>query len=252
MFRAVVIITIVVLLLAILVALIEDVGYVSLPKPKYLGPIQDRCPSKSNEFGRYTRPLPVLDYSEVSSSKFFNFTALKHWHFQSISTSRYFIAAAIANFNYVAHGFVYVIDRLNRDQSFYQYESRSLLARTIQEQAKSSIDGCTHFYHSSSEYIRLCYDKTGKVDHVDLNVPMKNNVQVAIDCKISYSNEEHRSMVLLYPVENNRPAYTHKMAGLLATGHITIGNTKEKESFDGVSSMDWTLAYSERISQWKW
>lgn len=252
MFRAVVIVTIGILLLAIIVALIEDAGYVSLPKPKYLGPIQDRRPSTSNEFGRYTRPLPFIDYSGVSSSKFFNFTGLKHWHFQSISTSRYFIAAAIANFNYVAHGFVYVIDRLNRDQSFYQYERRSLLARTIEDQAQSSIDGCTHFYHSPSEYIRLCYDKTEKVYHVDLNVPMKNNVQVAVDSKISYSPERDRSMVLLYPVESNRPAYTHKMAGLLAKGHITIGNTKEKESLDGLSSMDWTLAYSERVSQWKW
>ena len=250
MFRLVVITTVIVLLIAIGIALIEDVRYVSSPKPKYLGSIQDRCPATSNEFGRYTKPLPVLDYSWVPSSKLFNYTALKQWDFKSVSTARYFIAAAIADFNYVAHGFVYVIDRSSRDKSFYQYESRSLLARTIQDQARSSIDGCTHFYHSSSEYIRLCYDQTEKAYRIDLNVPMKNNVQISVDCKINYSNEKDRSMVLLYPVENDRPAYTHKIAGLLAQGHINIGN--EKSSLDGISSMDWTLAYSERVSQWQW
>jgi len=171
------------------------------PKSKHLGPIQDRFPSKSNEFGRYTKPFSVIDYSWVSSSKLFNFIALKHWDFKSISTPRYFIVAAIGNFNYIANAFVYVIDRTNREKQFYQYASRSISAQAIKEQAKSSIDGCTHFYHSPSEYIRLCYNKNEKVYEIDANVPMNNDLQISFDFKIEFSSEKDQSMVLVYPVE---------------------------------------------------
>lgn len=252
MLRFLVLITVLVPLLAILFGIIENRNYVSLPKPKYLGQIQDRFPLKSNEFGRYKKPFSSIDYSWVSSSKVFNFVTLKHWDFKSISTSKYFIVTAIANFNYIANAFVYVIDRSNPKNEFYQYESRSYLSQAIQEQAKSSIDGCTHFYQSSSEYIRLCYSKNNKVYEIDANVPMKNGLQVSFDFKIDYSIEKDQSMVLVYPVEENRPAYTHKIATLSAQGKISIGDKKQENLRNGLSSMDWTLAYSERLSRWKW
>ena len=252
MFRFIVIATVSVPLIAILFGIIENARYVSLPKPKHLGPLQDRLPSKSSEFGRYTKPFSLMDNSWVSSSKVFDFTALKHWDFKSVSTSRYFIVAAISNFNYIANCFVYVIDRTNRENQFYQYASRSLLARSIQEQANSSIDGCTHFYQSSSEYVHFCYDKNERAYQINANVPMNGNLQITVDYKIDYSSEKDRSLVLIYPVEENRPAYTHKMAGLPARGKINIGNNHLEEFVDGISSMDWTLAYSERLSRWKW
>ncbi|CAF1006621.1 unnamed protein product [Rotaria sordida] len=252
MFRFIAIVTILVPLFAILFGIIENARYINLPKPKYLGPIQDRIPLKTNEFGRYMKPISIVDYSWVSSSKLFNFLSLKHWSFKSISTSRYFIVAAIANFNYMANGIVYVIDRTNREKQFYQYASKSFLAQAIKEQAKSSIDGCTHFNQSSLEYIRLCYNTNEKVYEVDANVPMHDGIQISFGFKIEYSNEKDQSMVLIYPVEETRPAYTHKIATLPARGKIKINNNKEEEFLDGLSSIDWTLAYSERLTRWKW
>ncbi|CAM2702360.1 unnamed protein product [Rotaria socialis] len=252
MLRFIAVATILVPLIAVLFGIIENAQYVSLPKSKYLGPIQDRLPSKSDEFGRYTKPLALIDYSWTSSSKLFDFIAFKHWDFKSVSTSNYFIVAAIANFNYVANAFVYIIDRTSEEKTIYQYESRSILAQAIKEQAKSSIDGCTHYYQSSSEYIRLCYNTKDKVYEIDINVPMNNGHQVSLDSKIEYSNEKHQSMVLVYPVEQTRPAYTHKIAGLSARGNIKIDNNKEEEFLDGVGSIDWTSGYPERLCRWKW
>jgi hypothetical protein len=252
MFRFIVIVTVLIPLIAILFGIIENARYVSLSKPKYLGPIQDRSPSDSNEFGRFIKPLSVIDYSWVSSSKLFNFVALKHWDFKSISTPNYFIVAAVANFNYIANAFVYVVDRTNREKQVYQYARRSILATAITEQAKSSIDGCTHFYQSSSEYIRMCYNKNEKLYEIDANVPMNDGRQVSVDFKIEYSSENDQSMVLVYPVEETRPAYTHKIAALPARGKINMGNNNEDDLFQGFSSIDWTLAYSERLSRWKW
>ncbi|CAF3754999.1 unnamed protein product [Adineta steineri] len=252
MFRFIVIITILIPLLAILFGIIENVQYVSLPKPKYLGAIINHSPLKSNEFGRYIKPFSAIDYSWVSSSKLSNFFTLKHWDFKSISTERYFIVAAIANFNYIAQAFIYVVDRKNPDKPFYQYSSRSILALAIKEQAKSSIDGCTHFYQSSSEYIRLCYNKHEQAYEVDVNVPINDGLQISFDYKINFSSEQDQSMALVYPVEITRPAYTHKVAGLPSRGQISIGNDNKYDLINGVSSMDWTLAYSERLSRWKW
>ena len=251
MLRLFAIVAILVPLLAVLFGVIENARYVTFPKSKHLGPIRDRQPLKTNQFGRYTKPLSVIDYSWVLSSKLFDFIALKHWDFKSISTSHYFVVAAIANFNYVANAFVYVIDRTNREEQFYQYASRSILAKTIKEQAKSSIDGCTYFYQSPLEYIRLCYNTKDKVYEIDANVPMSNSVQVSLDFKIEFSSEKSQSMVLVYPVEETRPAYTHKIAALPAQGKINIANNSEA-FLDGVSSIDWTLGYPARLSRWIW
>ena len=253
MLRSVIVVTLLIPLLAILFGKIENARYVSLPKPKYLGPIHDGAPSSSKAFGRYRKPLPALDYTWVSTSKLFNFVSLKHWDFKSISTQRYFVVAAIANFNYVAQAFVYIIDRTDRQKPAYQYASRSVLAQAIKEQAKSSVDGCTHFEQSPSEYVRLCYNQQANVYEVNASVPFNDGFQVSLDFTIDYSSEKDASMVLLYPVERTRPAYTHKGAGLPSRGHISLGDTSTKEDLlDGVGSMDWTLAYSERISRWKW
>ncbi|CAF1646817.1 unnamed protein product [Adineta ricciae] len=253
MLRFIVVITLAIPLLAIILGSIENAQYTSLPKPKYLGPIQSGAPSSTSAFGRYTKPFSVIDYSWVSSSKFFDFFNLKHWDFKSISTERYFIVAAIANFNYISAAFVYVIDRSSDDKPVYQYSTRSILAQALKEQAKSSIEGCTHFFRSSAEYIRLCYNKSTKMYVVDANVPMGDGVQVSFDFTIDYSSEKDESMVLLYPVLQTRPAYTHKIAGLPSRGHIQFGNEKNKQELsNGLSSLDWTLAYSERSSHWKW
>lgn len=252
MLRFIAVTTVFVPLCAILFGIIENARYVQLPKPKNLGPIQDRAPSKTDDYGRFTKPLAAIDYSWVSSSKLFNFATLKHWDFKSISTSHHFIVVAIANFNYMANVFVYVIDRSKGEKQIYQYEARSILAQAIEEQAKSSIDGCTHFYRSPSEYIRLCYNKKEKVYEIDANVPMKEGHQISFDAKIEYSNEKDQSLALLYPVETTRPAYTHKVAALPARGNIQIDNNKKEELLDGLASIDWTLGYPERQCSWKW
>ena len=252
LFNFFVIIPLVVALIAVLLSVVEQNQYVSLPKPDYLGSIRDRPPADSKEFGRYTKPLSTIDYSWVSSSKTFNFIALKHWDYKSVSSSRYFIVAAIANLNYVANAFVYVVDRTDRQKAVYQYPGRSVLARSIGEQAKSSIDGCTHFNQSSSEFILLCYNPQAQRYEMKANVPVTGGLQVSFDLQIEYSTKTDESMVLLYPVTNARPAYTHKVAALPAHGTLEISNQQKELIRDGLSSIDWTLAYSERLSRWKW
>jgi len=252
MLRLIAFTTLAVPILAILFGVIEDAQYISRPKPKSLGAIQDRRPSKTDDFGRFTKPLDIIDYSWVSSSKLFNFTAFKHWDFRSICTSKYYIGVAIADFNYIGNAFFYIIDRTDPNKKFYQYASKSILAQAITEQAGSSISGCTQYYKSSTEYIRFCYNKDKKIYEVDASVPIDNDLQVAFNFQFEYSDTNGQSMVLIYPVEQDRPVYTHKLAALPAHGKIKIGNNEQEILANGLSNLDWTLGYSERVTIWKW
>uniref|UniRef100_A0AC34FUK4 AttH domain-containing protein n=1 Tax=Panagrolaimus sp. ES5 TaxID=591445 RepID=A0AC34FUK4_9BILA len=231
-----------------------NVSNLQLPKSKFLGPIQHGSPKNSSSFGRYTKPLEILDFSSVSSSAVFNFTALKHWDFKAITTQKYFVAVAIANLNYISTAFVYVIDRSDTSQSkIYQYSSKSIFAQGIKEQSFSSINnGCTKFYQSSNEWIWICYDKTREAYEINGTVVTEKNEKISFNFKIEYSVEKHPSLALIYPVADNQPVYTHKVAGLPSSGSLKVGDSEEEDLIDGLGSMDWTLGYPERVCQWKW
>ena len=253
LFRSFIGIPILVAAIAVLFGLYEDANELNVSsRPDYLGPIHDRSPKDSQEFGRYTSPLAKIDYSWVSSSPLADFFTFKHWDFKSIATKRYFIVAAIAHFNYIANAFVYVIDRESPTQEIYQYAVQSALAAGVTERANSSIDGCTQFYRSDAEYIRLCYEPKQKSYRIKFTVPMQNGVQISADGRLEYSSVNDQSLALLFPVNANRPVYTHKIAGLSGRGRIRIGDNEEETFDDAFGSIDWTLGYPARICRWKW
>ncbi|CAF0939136.1 unnamed protein product [Rotaria sordida] len=218
-------------------------------KPNNLGPIRDTPPSSPKDYGRYKKPFYVVDYSRVSPF-LVNFFSLKNWDFKSISTPKYFIAINVVNINYEANAFLYVIDRTNANQ-IYKYSSKSILATAIKEKAKSSINGCTHYRQSNTEYIRLCYNSIEKAFQIEAIVPVNGGVQLSLNCKMQFSQETDDSMVLLYPIQQYRPAYTHKIAARPVQGTLKIGN-QNQQLIDGLGSGDWTLGFFEHTTKWKW
>lgn len=229
-------------------------NYTPLSKSKFLGPIQEGSPKYSSHFGRFTKPLKVIDFSSVTTSSLYNFTALKFWDFKSITTKKYFIAVGIANLNYISTAFVYVIDRSDTSRSsIYQYSSKCIFAQDIQEQAYSSIgNGYTKFEHSSDEWILSCYNKFKEMYEINGTILTEKNQKISFYFNIEYSVDKNPSMALIYPVEENQPVYTHKFAGLPSSGKLRIGNGEEEDLIDGLGTMDWTLGYPERVCQWKW
>ncbi|CAF2564849.1 unnamed protein product [Rotaria sp. Silwood2] len=218
-------------------------------KPKNLGPIRDGPPSAPNDYGRYKKPFYVIDFSWVSPL-LVDFFSLKNWDFKSISTPTYFIGVSIVNLNYEANAFLYVIDRTNANQ-IYKYSSKSILAIAIKEKAKSSINGCTHYRQSDTEYIRLCYNSVEKVFHIEAVVPINGGIHLSLNCKMQFFQDTDDSMVLLYPIRQYRPAYTHKIAARPVKGTLKIDNQNE-QLIDGLGSGDWTLGFFEHTTTWKW
>lgn len=224
-------------------------SFVDSPKANNLGPIKETSPLHSKDYGRFKKPLADIDFSRVSPA-LCDYVTRKHWTLFSITTSNYLIVSTIVNFNYVANAFAYIYDR--NTQQFYSYSTRSLLAGYIKEKGKSSISGCTVYRRSSSEYLRHCYNSQTNKYEITVKVPMNNNIPVELNFQVDYSSANDPSMVLLYPVELDRPAYTHKKAISPVQGSMKIGNSIQENSLTGLSSMDWTLSYPKRVTQWKW
>uniref|UniRef100_A0A914PW33 Uncharacterized protein n=1 Tax=Panagrolaimus davidi TaxID=227884 RepID=A0A914PW33_9BILA len=244
------------LFIPVLIAIyyIQSNTYVPLPKSNFLGPLQLGSPKNSTNFGRFSKPLEIIDFSWVTSSEFFNFTSLKFWDFKSVTTQKYFIAVAIANLNYISTAFVYVIDKSDKSQSkIFQYSSKSFFAHAIKEQTFSSVEnGCTKFFQSSDEWLWICFNKEKQMYEINGTVVTEKNQKLQFNFEIDYSIEIHPSMALIYPVKVNQPVYTHKTAGLPASGKLRIGNAEEEKLLEGLGAMDWTFGYPERICQWKW
>ncbi|CAF4809591.1 unnamed protein product [Rotaria sp. Silwood1] len=68
---------------------------------------------------------------------------------------------------------------------------------------------------------------------------------------MQFSPDTDDSMVLLYPIREYRPAYTHKIAARPVQGTLKIGN-QDEQSIDGLGSSDWTLGFFEHTTSWKW
>ncbi|CAF0794126.1 unnamed protein product [Adineta steineri] len=73
------------------------------PNPNNLGQIKDSAPASSKDYGRFKKPLPIVNFSWVSPA-LCNFVTEKNWHFISISTPQYFIVCTIikASFSVIA------------------------------------------------------------------------------------------------------------------------------------------------------
>ncbi|CAF1455136.1 unnamed protein product [Adineta steineri] len=227
-------------------SLLEENGS---PNPDNLGQIKDTAPASSKDYGRFKKPLPVVDFSWVSPA-LCNFVTEKNWHFISISTPQYFIVSTIINLNYIVNVFVYVYDITNGD--LYNYTTNSILAVDIKERTNSSISGCTVFNRSSSEYVSHCYNQQENRYEINVNVTTNNSIQVSFAFRINYSSVNDQSLVLLYPFKPTQPAYTHHLATQPTQGTMKIGNILPESSFTGLSTTDWTLAYQKRVTRWKW
>ncbi|CAF4248393.1 unnamed protein product, partial [Adineta steineri] len=179
------------------------------PNPNNFGQIKETAPANSKDYGRFKKPLSIVDFSWVSPA-LCNFVTEKNWHFISISTPQYFIVSTIINLNYIANAFVYVYDITNGE--LYNYTTNSILAVDIKERTKSSISGLSFAF------------------------------------QINYSSVSDQSLVLLYPFKPTQPAYTHHLATQPTQGTMKIGNILPESSFTGLSTTDWTLAYQKRVT----
>ncbi len=164
----------------------------------------------------------------------------KEWHYTSVSSPRLFLAFGLVQLGYAANAFVYVVDRKRPSQAL-EYEALSPLGQGLRF-APSSILGTTRWRKGGNE-VRVSYRRGWDIS-LDLNLQGQRLVG---DVRL----ENAEALGVLTELESQRPAYTHKEAGLPATGRLCLGD-EAIDLQDAHGTVDWTRSLAERETRWKW
>lgn len=192
-------------------------------------------------FGRWK--LPIAEPRLHSLTFYQSFVQKKEWHFTAISDGDKLFGIAVGQLNYVASGFVYVLDGKTGTFSYHSQLFPLGFGATI---SPSSIRGCSN-WTSSPFRISMC----GHARGWDVDVSAKLNHDENMQISSTITTEDSESLVLSYPIGPRRVAYTHKESGMTATGTVKIDNTLHQLT-NGVALIDWTRSMHRRLTLWFW
>ena len=170
---------------------------------------------------------------------------LKEWHYTSIDCERIFLAFGLVHLGYAANVFLYMVDK-QRPSVAHQHVGFSPLGWGL-DFAPSSVEGETTWRRKGSE-IRVAWQgrqRRGTWD-VRIDVPLSER-----RLRGGFRVEAADALALLYDLGGGRPAYTHKAAGLRASGSLRFGD----EAIDlagSLATIDWTRSLATRQTRWKW
>lgn len=168
---------------------------------------------------------------------------LKEWHYTSLLTERLFVAFGLVQLGYVCNAFWYAVELPvgGRPLKMRQGEALRPLGRGLQF-APSSVDGTTR-YQADGNRIEVAWD--GRGWHCTLDVALQDT-----RLKADFQFQPAEALALLYQLPSGNPAYTHKEAGLPATGTLRLG--EEELPATGLATLDWTRSVAQRRTTWKW
>jgi hypothetical protein len=158
----------------------------------------------------------------------------------TLSCERALVAVGVVNLGYVGNVFAYVVEK-DRPDVLHERDVLLPLARGIKF-APSSLCGETR-WRSSTDEIRLSHQGEWKGE-LDLEVG-----GARLTGEFSLAGDQ--SLALVHPLGEGRAAYTHKEAGLAASGSLSWG--KASYPLDGgMGAVDWTRSLADRHTHWKW
>jgi len=204
-------------------------------------PVLERAPKQLRTeggwaFGRYRRPIvePAL-----GPGSFGRKLRVKEWHYHSIAGDDWFLGFALVQLGYVANAFVYLVDRATDEK--LEYEAISPLGRALSF-APSSVLGETS-WRSGQSRIQIGYDKGW---NVELDVSLSGK-RLSGEIRI----EEQEALAVVFPLAADRPAYTHKAAGMPAQANLSLSGSRVVLS-NALATLDWTRSLARRRTRWKW
>lgn len=215
-------------------------------------------------FGRFSSPVPkpeLRDSMNVMERTF----QKKEWIFNAVSTDRYMFGFAIADLGYVDSGFVYWIDTKSGLHDSYQFSQPGFLSGSrvatsnVLDGACSSFDA---FITGKATQIEVCFDAAMNGWHVDVRTKLERKSRLSVQFDLIRSGGPELAMN--YPIGPDRAGYTHKTAGLVVNGsmtliprHSTPSFSKEDLSFfnepiTGTGLSDFSRSQSRRFTEWFW
>lgn len=179
----------------------------------------------------------------------------KDWSYVSLLTERWFVGLAVVQLGYVANAFVYLVDRTQPGR-WWQREVLSPLGRNVQV-AASSLGGTTA-WRSGDQQLAMHFASRGFRLALDVQLPPAPGTsglaqqRLAADMQVQLATP--LALITPLPADGRSAqqglAYTHKEAGLVAQGVLTVGGASG--TVDGLATLDWTRAHALRTTRWKW
>ncbi len=201
-------------------------------------------------FGRFETPLNMLnfadaDLSDVSSwwgrpqtgwlGRTVRRMRLKRWHYFSVCHRDLFLCAAVADVGYMGNTFCYLVDRHTGRKN--ERESLIPLALGVQVGAASERP-------SRARGMRFSHREHHWFCELDLHIEGR-------PLRAHWRMPSVPPLCLLYPLHQNRAAYTHKEVGSPCSGQV-VWNGETLDLDGAVGGMDYTCSYADRHTVWKW
>jgi hypothetical protein len=190
------------------------------------------------KFGRYRQAIPNPDVGASLLNKF----RVKEWHYSSFATEDWFFAVGLVQLGYVANAFAYLVDRKRPTLPPREYEAISPLGTAL-DFAPSSVAGSTRWLRGDA---RIEMEWMEPEWRVKLDIPFPD---APLKGELRLANTE--ALALLHPLTPERPAYTHKAAGMPATGVLDLGDQR-LDFRQAYGTLDWTRSLANRETRWKW
>lgn len=199
-------------------------------------------------YGHYKQPLLNPNLSLCKPLGLLSPLRLKQWSYHHLTTSDHFVCFVVAHMGYAGLAWFFVLDKKTRTK--YLYRSLGPKKR-IAHFATSSVEGKTE-WREGENHLSVAYENGQWV--ASIAVTVKSELDKADQKRVQGSiimKEGPECMAMLFNLAHDRPAYTHKAAGLLTSGQISLGGVEI--SMEGaLASLDWTRAYANRVTEWYW
>lgn len=195
------------------------------------------CTSTGWAFGRYRQPIAEPSLGPLGRSKSMR---TKEWHYHSVVDDSWFLGVAVVQLGYLASAFLYLVERATPGER-REYEALSPLGRALSF-APSSVRGETR-WERGRDRIVMSYDAGWQLE-LDVGLGAER-----LSGEIRITPRE--SLCVAFPLTPERPAYTHKAAGLPARGSLRLGE-RDIVLVDALATLDWTRSLARRHTHWKW
>ncbi len=187
-------------------------------------------------FGRYRSPIANPAFPRQLSDRW----RLKEWQYISVGTPELFVAFGQVQLGYASNLFLYAVDGVNQQVLELEETLPAGAGLTI---APSSVRGVTE-WRWGPNHIRTVYED-GWAIALDVRFPDGTPLVGQLHL------EDIEALALLHDLGEGRAAYTHKAAGMPASGTVMLGD----HPFDlhgGLGVLDWTRSRAKRETVWKW
>ena len=203
------------------------------------------------EFGNYSGEIesfPLSDFECKGFSDFFKQFRAKRWRFTGVFSPDIVMGIAVVDAGYLGTTFVYLYDR--KTGKITEYNGKSPLGKA--SIITDNLSKGTAVFSQKQDLVKMDWDVKHKIEKAIISVKTKSD-RIITDINIlnnSAINEPHQ---VTFPTFKKKFAFTHKVAGLSASGWIKLGNkTYELNPKNSFAVIDHTIGYHDYNWKWLW